>query len=173
MRLLQDLALTEKKDDLSRLPKDVMTAIKSNIRKGAEDLEQKWANALELVHKAYDVEGVQRPDPSMETAWKQYEENLQYAVNQLADNRGMDDDWRMSSSMFHEARQRRHKFRVLVDNDDPVVVEARNFDEIVEGVSKQTSYDVLVEKNSPNQITMKFARFGIKKNHSVKVNRIG
>lgn len=170
MSLLQDLVLTEKKDDLSRLPKDVMTAIKSNIRKGAEDLEQKWANALELVHKAYEVEGVQRPDPTMETAWKQYEENLQYAVQQLANNRGMDDDWRMSSSMFHEARQL-HKYKVQLGKESRVV-EAKNFDELIDDIKKQTSYDVLVEQESFSEVTLRFARWGIKKNTAIKITRI-
>lgn len=171
MSLLKDLII-EKKDDLSRLPKDVMTAIKSNIRKGAEDLEQKWANALELVHKAYEVEGVQRPDPSMETAWKQYEENLQYAVQQLANNRGMEDDWRMSSSMFREAKEQRYKFEIMI-GDQRSIVEAKNFDEIVNDVKRQSSYDVLVEKNSADEMTLRFSRFGIRKNNTVRVNRIG
>lgn len=119
MNLLTDLYnLAETKEDLSKLPQDVMTSIKSNIRKGAEDLEQKWANALELVIKAYQVDGVQRPDPSMDSAWKQYEENLQYAVQQLAKSRGMNADWRMSSSIFHEALEKKPTFHVTVHDAD-------------------------------------------------------
>ncbi len=175
MGLLQDLII-EKSDDLSRLPKDVMSSIKSNIRKGAEDLEQKWANALELVHKAYEIEGVERPTPEMEAAWKQYEENLQYAVTQLADNRGMDADWRMSSSMFHEALQQRSKYRVTFvgpDMNDSYVTEARTIDEVVETLKEDTTYDVTVNRNDFNDVTVKFSRWGIRKNLKVNVNRIG
>ena len=169
MSLLQDLII-EKKDDLSRLPKDVLTAIKSNIRKGAEDLQQEWANALELVHKAYEVEGVQRPTPDMETAWKQYEENLQYAVQQLSSNRGMDASWRMASSMFREALTQK-QYKVLM-GDNESIVEASNFDEIVDTIKKQTYYDVLVEHVDFNEITIRFSRFGIRKNSPVRVIRL-
>ena len=103
---------------LSLLPNDVVTALKKRVREGAEDQEQGWANALELVHKAYEVEGVVRPDPSMADAWKQYEEMLQYAVQQLAKNRGMDGDWRMSSSMFREAYTKKQKFLVTIGKDE-------------------------------------------------------
>ena len=171
MNLLRDLIIEKKEEDLSRLPKDVMTSIKSNIRKGAEDLEQKWANALELVHKAYELDDVQRPDPSMETAWEQYEENLEYAVQQLASNRGMDGDWRMSSSIFREARKPRNKYKVIL-GDEERIVEARNFDEIVNTLEGQTTYDVLVEQNSSNESSQKFSRWSIRNNRAVTIRRI-
>lgn len=111
----------EKHDDLSELPPGVINDLKSNISKGAKDIKQKWANALELVHKAYEVgyeeeeqtvdekgkqkkiksrKPVERPTPSMEAGWKQYEELLQHAVGELAKHRGLSGkyaDWRMSS----------------------------------------------------------------------------
>jgi hypothetical protein len=161
MSLLKDLILTNEGSDLSRLPKDVLTAIKSNIRKGAEDLQQKWANALELVHKAYEVEGVQRPTPDMDAAWKQYEENLQYAVQQLASNRGMEDDWRMSSAMFREARQPISLFRVQVDNV-AYITEGDSIDSIVNHLAKNAEpmdVKVITEGNSKKLL---FSKWGIK-----------
>lgn len=173
--MLNDLLqLRETKEDLSKLPKDVMSAIKSNIRKGAEDLQQKWANALELVHKAYEVEGVERPDPTMESAWKQYEENLQYAVQQLASNRGMDADWRMSSSMFHEALQHRAPYRVDIigkNLNESFVVEAKNITEVIETINVGNEYDISVNQTSPNEATVRFSRWGIRKNIKVHVSR--
>ena len=177
MKLLQDLIrLTENKDDLSLLPKDVMNAIKKNIRKGAENLEQKWANALELVHKAYDVEGVQRPDPTMESAWKQYEENLQYAVQQLASNRGMDDDWRMSSSMFHEALKGQNKFQITLQNlgdKSQYVVEASSIADVVNHINEGVSdLDVNVLNQTSDEARIRFSKWGIRRNLRIDVERI-
>jgi hypothetical protein len=162
MKLLRDLISVKEGSDMSRLPQDVITAIKSNIRKGAEDLQQQWANALELVHKAYEVEGVQRPDPTMDSAWKQYEENLQYAVQQLAKNRGMDADWRMSSHIFHEARQTKQKFLVRVD-DTSYLTEGDSIDSVTNYLTKTfTDVDVNVIKEG-NTRTLTFSKWGIKR----------
>lgn len=169
MKFLRNLII--EKDDLSRLPKDVMTAIKSNIRKGAEDLNQKWANALELVHRAYKVEGVQRPDPTMGAAWEQYEENLTYAVQQLSKNRGMDGDWRMSSSIFHEAHQPQHKYCVSFGNQQQII-EAHTVDEIIQDIERQSSYDVSVLRES-DHVDIYFSRWGVrKKNLRVSIDKL-
>jgi len=55
MSLLKNLLITtvNEGDDLDALPPDVVSEIQKNIRDGAKDIQQKWANALELVHKAY------------------------------------------------------------------------------------------------------------------------
>lgn len=180
MPLLKDLislsVVSEKAEDLSKLPKDVMSEIKANIRKGAEDLSQQWANALELVHRAYLVAGVERPDPSMETAWKQYEDNIIYAVQQLADNRGMEGDWRMSSAMFHEALEYKpNKYRIEIvgsDNDHSYIIEAKNFDEVVGQIKETTSYDVNIYQNSFHNITLTFSRWGIRKNTKINISRL-
>ena len=82
MKLLKQ-ALLLAEEDLSELPEDTLKDIQSNITKGAKDTTQKWANALELVHKAYSVSKVQRPSPAMKGGWKQYEENIQFAVLKL------------------------------------------------------------------------------------------
>lgn len=129
--------------DLSRLPADVVKSIRTNIRKGAEDLQQKWANALELVHKAYEVDGVQRPTPEMKDAWKQYEELLAYAVQQLAENRGMDDDWRMSAAMFHEALKPQSNFSVKIGSDT-YVTESTDLDSLVERLLTDVDMDTKI-----------------------------
>ena len=91
-----------KREDMSKLPPSTMDDIQRSIREGAKNVEEQWANALELVHKAYEVAEVQRPTPDMKDGWKQYEENLQLAVKELAKARGIDGDWRMSAHIFHE-----------------------------------------------------------------------
>ena len=180
MKFLKDLVtLTETGNDLSQLPNDVITAIKSNIRKGAEDLQQKWANALELVHKAYEVEGVQRPSPDMDGAWKQYEENLQYAVQQLAKNRGMDGDWRMSSSIFHESLNRKPKFLVTMsnlfeDNTTPsYTTECENIDTLIESITKDLPSSVKIHVSTTDNVhTVTFSKWGIKQRERVVIAEV-
>lgn len=91
-----------RRDDLSALTDDTIKELKKNIRDGAKDVEQRWANALELVHKAYEVAEVQRPDITMRDAWKQYESLIRFAVNELANTRGMDGEWRMTNQITVE-----------------------------------------------------------------------
>jgi hypothetical protein len=172
MKLLKTLCkLNESKSDLSRLPEDVMNAIKRKIREGAKDLDQKWANALEIVHRAYEVEGVERPDPSMDTAWEQYEENIAYAVQQLAKHRGMEDDWRMSSAMFHEALEKHNKYKVIV-GESSYVIEAANVDQVIDTLKENTTYDVNVEKHSDDHLSVTFSRWNIHKNTKVHVIKV-
>lgn len=173
MKLIQSL-LQERagKDDLSRLPEDVISAIRSNIRNGAKDLQQMWANALELVHKAYQREGVQRPVPNMAAAWKQYEENILYAVQQLAKYRGMDSDWRMSSTMFHEAKKPVERYRVIIESNGTIT------EEDYEGMSTTAIVSLMADKfgADPESITTRsgttvtFSRWGVKdKGTKVKI----
>ena len=91
-----DQGLTQK-DVETAIPMDAIAEIKSNIRKGAKDLTQDWSNALELCQKAYQVAGILRPGPDQKASWAQYEECIQYAVQQLARTRGLDGKWRMTS----------------------------------------------------------------------------
>jgi len=112
MKFLKDLFeiedLTSRNAAPDALPPATMDDIQKSIRDGVKpDKEtgqyQQWSNALHLVHKAYEVNGIQRPVPTMRDAWKQYEENIEYAVKQLAKTHGMDGSWRLSSAMFREA----------------------------------------------------------------------
>lgn len=86
-------------EDMSELQPAEFDELKKKIREGAKDLDQKWANALELVHKAYEVLNIERPTPGMKAGWNQYEDLIQFAVKELADTRGLDADWRMSASL--------------------------------------------------------------------------
>lgn len=169
MQLIKQLIQIKEGNDLSRLPADVVKSLRTNIRKGAEDLQQKWANALELVHKSYEVEGVQRPTPDMKEAWKQYEELLAYAVNQLAENRGMDDDWRMSSSIFHEAMKPTQNFRVKIGADE-YLTEAPNLDSLVSRLTSDTGYDAKIVE-SDSGCTIYFSRHKVRQ-ETVKITQL-
>lgn len=179
MSLLKNLLITQvnEGDDLDSLPPDVMTEIQKNIRDGAKDQTQKWANALELVHKAYEVSAIERPTPDLKNAWKQYEENLSYAVQQLAKYRGMDGDWRMSSSIFTEAAlmPKAKTFRVTYTGHDAgegTTLEANSIDEVInELTNSPEGYEAKVHK-SQNEATISFSKWGIKKGGTVTIRRV-
>lgn len=175
MKYLVNTKLNEE-DDPEVLPPDIMSEIQKNIRDGAKDVKQKWANALELVHKAYDVASVERPTPDLRKSWKQYEENLTYAVQQLAKFRGMDGDWRMTSAVFFEALQpKKKKYRVTYHSEeggDGQTVEADHIDEVINTLKNHDHYEVKVHKSSDNEARLSFSRWGIKKNGHVEIRRI-
>ncbi len=181
MHFLNDLyTLSEAKSkDLSILPEDVIKEIKKNIRDGATDLEYEWSNALELIHQAFKIAGVERPTPSEREAWKQYEELLQYGVKELADARAsFDSSWRMSSTVFREAMEKRIKVRVYELSDKSGkghTVEVHNMGEVIEMVRKQAGeagFDMDVQEHDPSSCTCKFSYQGIQKPYQVKLQRL-
>lgn len=177
MKLLTDLLKIAEGKDLTELPHDAMSEIQKNIRDGAKDLEQTWANALHLVQKAYEVAGTQRPDPGMQAAWKQYEENIEYAVQQLAKYRGMDGDWRMSAHVFHEAMAKQMTFRVSSEGQkskDTYQVQAKSLDDILDSIHDRNTdmYDIEVKKAGDGlSAVLLFSKYGIKKNYRLKIQQ--
>jgi len=176
---LHTLSEAKSKNDLSILDDDVIKEIKKNIKDGADDLEYEWGNALELVHQAYKVAGVERPTPCEQGAWKQYEELLQLGVEELAKARkDVDSSWRMSSTVFREAMEKRIKVRVFEVGDKFAkghTVEAKNMEEIVEMIRKQAgknAFDMDVEEHDPGCFTCKFSYQGIKRPYHVKLQRL-
>lgn len=181
MTFLTDLMTINEGDDLDSISSDMFSEIQKNIRDGAKDQEQMWANALDLVHKAYEVAGVERPTPDLKNAWKQYEENLQYAVSQLAKERGMDGDWRMSSAVFREAMERNIKFRIIEMGDkfgNGHTVTAKSLDDVINTIKNKGSghFDIDVKKSTdgdnPNMATLSFSKFGIRKNYKVRIQQL-
>lgn len=176
MNLMASLLLLEKGDALNALPEDTFNDIQKRIKDGAKDLDQYWANALELVHKAYEVEAVQRPTPDLKDAWEQYEENIAYAVEQLAKYRGLDGDWRMSSQIFREALEPRSSFRVFASSGmsgTSMNVKAKSLDEVIEAILKKNagSLDIDVNRHTDHSATLIFSKYGIKRNYRLKIER--
>lgn len=92
------LMISEKQEIEDAIPFEKNVEIRKLIKKGAMSPEYHWVNALDLVHRAYEIANVERPTPSMRNAWKQYEENLLYAVQMLqrASEKGIRDfSWKM------------------------------------------------------------------------------
>lgn len=179
MSLLKNLLTTQvnEGDDLDALPPDVMSEVQKNIRTGARDIEQKWANALELVHKAYEVSGIERPTPDLKNAWKQYEENLTYAVKMLAKFRGMEGDWRTTSMIFSEAALMRKPKTFRVSYSGPnagegSTVNAESIDEVIHELTDGAEgYDAKVHKTA-TEAHLTFSKWGIKKGGTVTIRRV-
>lgn len=180
MELLQ--SLVEKgnikfTDELTdAIPDELMKKIQKNIKDGAK--EKRWANALELVHKAYEVAAVQRPlSPNMKNAWKQYEENIAIAVNQLAIHHGMDGDWRMSSAMFREAFNRtNHKlFKVTLQDEgheQTYNVRAEDINHVMTGLSETTRNYETKMSTKGNRTLITFYNHGIRQRFRVGIEEI-
>jgi transcriptional regulator of met regulon len=172
MNFLQDLyeKTTYSKDMTDAVPVELIKEIQKNIRDGASNSKLKWANALELTHKAYKVANVQRPFPSMKNAWKQYEENIQYAVQQLATHHGMKADWRMSSSVFMDS------FQVDIFNGTEkksVIVEALSMDDLSNKIGTKTFSAYNIEQNEEDgKVTIQPRKFGIKQPFRVVINEL-
>jgi predicted small metal-binding protein len=181
MTFLTDLYLISEGKDMDSLPEDVMNEIQKNIRTGAKDLEQLWSNALELVHKAYEVSGVQRPTPDMKNAWKQYEQNLQYAVQQLSKYRGIKGDWRMSSSVFHEALQKMVKFGVRLSgpgHSEQFQTQARSMQEVIDELTQLERANPGMEiRVTPHRdgdgVFVLFFQYGVRIKYRVDITPMG
>lgn len=176
MNLLSNLIETNSysADMTDALPHDIMKEIQKNIRGGAQDLNLKWANALELVHKAYKVSNVQRPLPEMKNAWKQYEENLQFAVQQLAKFRGMKADWRMSSSVFIEAVNPNSYIVTIEDagHSEKYRVTGVDIKDVVEKLKGTfKDYEVSVRK-TPQGVLLIPYQYGVKQSFRVRIQDI-
>lgn len=182
MQFLNDLyTLSEAgaSKDLSVLPEDVIKEIKKNIRDGASDLEYEWGNTLELVNQAYKVAGVEKPSPGEKGGWKQYEELLQYGVEEMSDARkDVDSNWRMSSTVFREAMQKTIKVRVYEIGEQKAkgnTVEVQNMEQVINMIRKQAGqkgYKMDVDEDDPSSCTCKFSYQGIQRPYKIRLQRL-
>lgn len=180
---------TYKREDMSKLPPATIDEIQRLIREGAKNTEEQWANALELVHKAYEIASVERPTPDMSDAWKQYEEMLQLAVKELAKARGIDGDWRMSAHIFHEAAQPKkakkkekkeepeYQFTITSDIDDlplHTTVSAESIDEIVRPMMRFniTGHELEIKQRSDNHAVVHFCKDGKRCGDKITIKRV-
>jgi hypothetical protein len=96
---LRDI-LTEELNDIDDIIDfETYEYIKKLISKGAQSPDYQWANALDLIHRAFKVTNTPIPDVHSD-AWKQYEQLITFAVDQLkkATAKGIrDDSWLMTT----------------------------------------------------------------------------
>lgn len=182
MQFIKDLKIIIEKDDLSKLPEDIVKKLKKLIRDGAADLKLDWSNAMELVKKAYEVEGVTMPSPEERSAWDQYEELLQIGVKELAEARSdFDNSWRMSSTVFREFKESMKKeiqVRVYEIGDSFAkghTVKAENMQEVIDMIRKQAgrkAFDMEVDEQDDDCCTCRFSYQGIKRPYHIKLQRL-
>ena len=98
IELAIDTAVPLREGDISdSIPYGKNEQIRKLIKKGAMDPTHNWVNALDLIHRAYEMADVERPNPAMDEAWSQYEDNIEFAVQMLqkATDKGIrDDSWK-------------------------------------------------------------------------------
>lgn len=130
------------KDDITTIPDKVVSEIKGLIRKGAQDLQQAWKNALELTNTAYHVARVRLPRPDQKGGWKQYLDLISHAVKQLAATRGIDGSWRVEGSVVREAAEQqfdeepigKHRFFIEVPGESAVEVYGDSMDQVIDQI---------------------------------------
>lgn len=138
----KDFLLSEaKNDDITTIPDKVVGEIKKLIRTGANDLEQDWANALELTNTAYHVARVRLPRPDQKGGWKQYLDMISYSVKQLANTRGIDGKWRVAGSMVREAIEQdfgaeapigKHRIFVSIPGESAIELHVDSLDDAID-----------------------------------------
>jgi len=176
MSLLKSLLEKEELDALSSTQFD---QLKSLVTKGAKESDD-WSNALELVHKAYEVAQVQRPTPDMKAAWKQYDELISLAVSSLSKAYGLSGDWRMSSHIFREGanmKPKQHKFEMSTTiNDLPVVgyASADHIDHLIRPIFdfNLTGHDIEIKHKSPNNCSVYFCKDGKRTGHKITIKKV-
>lgn len=169
------------KTDVSELPLQTMKDIQKNLTAGAKDSTQLWANALELVHKAYEISQCQRPEITMDGAWKQYEENIEFAVKTLAKFRGVDGDWR--STALTDVRVTEAKgveldtFSLESDIDGlPVSVtrQAANIDKVIQPFFDHnvTGCDIEIKHRGHNHVILYFCNENGRTGDKVTIKKV-
>lgn len=128
-------------DDITTIPDKVVSEIKGLIRKGAQDLQQAWKNALELTNTAYHVARVRLPRPDQKGGWKQYLDMISYSVKQLANTRGIDGKWRVAGSMVREAIEQdfgaeapigKHRIFVSIPGESAIELHVDSLDDAID-----------------------------------------
>ena len=163
------------KSDKSELPEGDIAKVKTNIRKGAQDEDQRWANALELVHTAYEVARIERPDITLESAWKQYEEMIKYAVQELHKARG-DDDWRSSPRLSEGKEPEVFDFSIETNVDGlpvNVIKKAVNIEELIKPFYSHnvTGHDIELRHRGANSVCLYFCKDGKRTGDKVNIRK--
>lgn len=74
-------------------PENTMKDFKREINKRADDPELEWNNAIELVNSIFEDSGIPLPKVFQKEKWRQYEQLLSKAVEDLKEARGLHGSW--------------------------------------------------------------------------------
>lgn len=80
-------------DPQNPFPKDTITAIKKRINVYAKDLSLDWDNAIELLDAVLVELKIPKPTAYLRERWDQYEELIEFSVENLNDARGLAGNW--------------------------------------------------------------------------------
>lgn len=164
LNILSEMVVTE-------IPASKMAEIHKNIKKGAKDLTVAWANAIILVNWAFKQAIVELPTPDIEKPWAQYETCIEYAVNALSQERGIDGSWRTSYSLVDECQydvQLMHRnvftnYRMAAANIEAIVEQIKN---------TLPEYDIDVSSPAKNITEMHVSKFGVEMKTKVRIRKL-
>lgn len=169
MKFLKELQknqyLTE--EDNSALPEIEIKNLQKLIRKGAETSSE-WSNALQLLHKAYEVANIERPTPAMISAWKQYETLITYTVQQLTKYNGLNGNWRMTSESFEIEKMTEFTANLfLKENVISHKIEGRDIDDVVEYIKTNLDMENVTYSQTimSDRIKVNFFEYGVIKSN--------
>jgi hypothetical protein len=74
-------------------PKDTITAIKKRINVFSKDLKMEWDSPIELLDAVLLELKIPKPLAFLKDRWKQYEELIEFTIENLYDSRGASGNW--------------------------------------------------------------------------------
>lgn len=74
-------------------PNDTITAIKKRINVFAKDLTTDWDSSIEMLDAVLMELKVPKPSAHLKERWKQYQELIEFTVENLHDARGFGGNW--------------------------------------------------------------------------------
>lgn len=80
-------------DPQLEFPADTMTAIRKRVNVFAKDLTMDWDNSIEMLDAVMAELKVPKPDAYLKNRWKQYEELIEFSVENMNDARGYAGNW--------------------------------------------------------------------------------
>lgn len=99
---LQTLAEAKKKeekiifketDPQVAFPADTLTAIRKRVNVFSKDLTMTWDNSIEMLDAVMKELKVPKPSANLAKRWKQYEDLIEFSVENMNDARGDSGHW--------------------------------------------------------------------------------
>jgi hypothetical protein len=112
----------------------------------------------------------------MEAAWKQYEEMIKHAVQELAKARGMDGDWRMTALSEAKTDVEEIEFSIETNVDGlpvNVIRKGLSIDEIIKPfyAHNVTGHDIELRHRGANNVCLYFCKDGKRTGDKVTIKK--
>jgi hypothetical protein len=89
----EDKVVFKETDPQLPFPNDTITAIKKRINVFAKDLTTDWDSAVEMLDAVLMELKVPKPQAYLKERWRQYQELIEFTVENLYDSRGFGGNW--------------------------------------------------------------------------------